>query len=173
MNLPFRPVFFAIIAVTLVCGRSFAAEIRTPPAPHAPRINGSAIFGVRPGNPFLYHIPATGDRPMTFWISHLPDGLTLDPNNGNITGSLLKAGVYPVVFHARNKLGGAKKKFKIVVGETISLTPAMGWNSWNHYAERITQALVVSNAQAMVDSGLIDHGWTYINVDDTWQGSRG
>ena len=25
----------------------------------------------------------------------------------------------------------------------------------------------------MVDSGLINHGWTYINIDDTWQGERG
>jgi len=25
----------------------------------------------------------------------------------------------------------------------------------------------------MVDSGLINHGWTYINIDDTWQGARG
>jgi hypothetical protein len=39
------------------------AEIRTPKAPATPRINGPDIFGVRPGNPFLYHIPATGERP--------------------------------------------------------------------------------------------------------------
>jgi alpha-galactosidase len=25
----------------------------------------------------------------------------------------------------------------------------------------------------MVSSGLINHGWTYINIDDTWQGKRG
>jgi len=25
----------------------------------------------------------------------------------------------------------------------------------------------------MVESGLIDHGWTYMNIDDTWQGKRG
>jgi alpha-galactosidase len=25
----------------------------------------------------------------------------------------------------------------------------------------------------MADSGLINHGWTYINIDDTWQGERG
>jgi hypothetical protein len=49
-----------------------AAEIRTPKAPATPRINGPEIFGVRPGNPFLYHIPATGDRPITFSASDLP-----------------------------------------------------------------------------------------------------
>lgn len=40
--------------------------ILTPPAPATPRINGPKIFGVRPGSPFQYSIPATGDRPMKF-----------------------------------------------------------------------------------------------------------
>ncbi len=148
-------------------------EIRTPAAPPTPRINGPDIFGVRPAHPFFYHIPATGDRPMEFSGENLPDGLTLDPQTGNVTGTIQKAGDYSVTFHAKNSLGASDKKFKIVVGETISLTPAMGWNSWNHYASRITQDLVLQNAKAMADSGLINHGWTYINIDDTWQGARG
>ncbi len=148
-------------------------EIRTPPAPPTPRINGPDIFGVRPGHPFLYHIPATGRRPIQFSADSLPAGLTLDPATGDITGSLDKAGAYRVVFHAKNAMGSADKKFKIVVGETVALTPAMGWNSWNHYGGRITQDIVLQNAQAMAASSLIDHGWTYINIDDTWQGQRG
>ena len=149
------------------------AEIRTPAAPRTPHINGPGIFGVRPDHPFLYHIPATGDRPMTFSADNLPDGLVLDPKTGNITGKLDKTGDYPVTFHAKNALGTDDKTFKIVVGETIDLTPAMGWNSWNHYAGRITQEIVLQNAKAMVDSGLINYGWTYVNIDDTWQGDRG
>jgi alpha-galactosidase len=148
-------------------------EIRTPPAPATPRINGPDVFGVRPGHPFLYHIPATGQRPMEFSADELPPGLTLDPGTGDIRGSLDKTGDYRVVFHAKNALGAADKKFKIVVGETIALTPPMGWNSWNHYASRVTQDIVLQNAQAMAASGLIDHGWTYLNIDDTWQGQRG
>ena len=150
-----------------------AAEIRTPKAPATPRINGPEIFGVRPEHPFLYHIPATGDRPMTFSAGKLPAGLTLDAATGNITGSLKKKGEYKVVFHTKNSLGTSDKKFKIVVGETIALTPAMGWNSWNHYAGRITQDIVLQNAKAMAESGLINHGWSYVNIDDTWQGKRG
>jgi alpha-galactosidase len=150
-----------------------APEIRTPPIPPTPRINGPGIFGVRPDHPFLYHIPATGDRPMTFSADQLPDGLTLDAATGNITGRLSKTGNYQVTFHAKNSLGTSDKKFKIVVGEAIDLTPAMGWNSWNHYASRITQDIVLQNAKAMAGSGLIDHGWSYVNIDDTWQGRRG
>jgi len=47
-------------AETPVAGSS--SEIRTPPAPATPRINGPTIFGVRPDAPFLYTIPVTGDR---------------------------------------------------------------------------------------------------------------
>ena len=148
-------------------------EIRTPPAPPAPRINGPEIFGVRPDHPFFYHIPATGDRPMQFSVDQLPGGLTLNPNTGDISGMLPKEGRHGVTLFARNSLGTSDKKFTIVVGETIDLTPAMGWNSWNHYASRITQDIVLQNAKAMVDSGLINHGWSYINIDDTWQGPRG
>src|SRR6185369_4179735 len=87
------------------------AEIRTPPAPHTPRINGPGIFGVRPEHPFLYHIPVTGDRPMQYSIDNLPEGLKVDPKTGNITGSLEKPGEYTVTFHAKNALGSADKKF--------------------------------------------------------------
>jgi alpha-galactosidase len=55
-----------------------ADAILTSPAPAAPRINGANIFGARPGSPFLYIIPAAGDRPMEFIAENLPNGLTLD-----------------------------------------------------------------------------------------------
>jgi alpha-galactosidase len=153
-------------------------EIRTPKAPATPRINGAAIFGVRPEHPFFYHIPATGDRPMEFSADNLPPGLKLDSKTGDITGtaprvSETKFAPYVVTLHAKNSKGSADKKFKIVVGETIALTPPMGWNSWNHYASRVSQEIVLANAKAMVSSGLINHGWSYMNIDDTWQGERG
>ena len=48
----------------------------------------------------------------------------------------------------------------------------MGWNSWNCFAGAVTEERVKSAADAMVKSGLINHGWTYINVDDYWQNHR-
>ncbi len=150
-----------------------AREIRTPKPSPAPRINAAPVFGVRPGHPFLYRIPATGERPIAFSADGLPAGLSLDAHTGQITGVLPQPAEYRVTLHARNARGAASKPFHIVVGDTIALTPPMGWNSWNHYAGRITGALVLENAKAMAESGLIDHGWTYINIDDTWQGQRG
>src|SRR5208283_2381540 len=149
-----------------------SALILTPPAPATPRINGPNIFGVRPGSPFLYNIPATGDRPMTFSVENLPKGLSVDPATGQITGRVKTQGEYAVVLHAKNAQGENQKKFRIVVGDKIALTPPMGWNSWNCWAGAVDQQKVLQSARAMVASGLINHGWTYVNMDDTWQGQR-
>jgi alpha-galactosidase len=149
-----------------------AAVILTPPASPKPRINGAEIFGVRPGSPFLFAIAATGDRPMTFAAGHLPAGLQFDPQTGRITGSLQKTGEYVVALRAKNSMGTARRKFKIVVGDQIALTPPMGWNSWNCFASAVSEERVKAAADAMVKSGLINHGWTYINVDDYWQNHR-
>jgi alpha-galactosidase len=150
-----------------------APEIRTPKSPLTPRINGPSIFGVRPGSPFLYHIPVTGERPMQFSAKGLPIGLRLDGRSGEITGWLLKRGQYRVTLRARNARGQSKKLFRIIAGETIALTPPMGWNSWNCWGSKVDAEKVLKSARGMLVSGLIDHGWTYMNIDDAWQGERG
>lgn len=48
----------------------------------------------------------------------------------------------------------------------------MGWNSWNCWAESVDEEKIREAAAAMVETGLINHGWTYINIDDGWQGER-
>ena len=137
-----------------------------------PRINGPCIFGVRPHSPFLYTIPASGDQPLQFGVEHLPAGLSVDPAIGQISGSLKSKGEYPVVLRVTNRLGTAEKKFRIVAGENIALTPAMGWNSWNCWGDSVDQEKTLRAARSMVSSGLINHGWTYVNIDVTWQGLR-
>jgi alpha-galactosidase len=145
------------------------AVILTPKASPKPRINGAKVFGVRPGNPFLFIIAATGERPMTFSARGLPAGLQLDLQSGRITGTLTEAGEHVVTLRAKNARGAAERKLRIVCGPTIGLTPAMGWNSWNCFAGAVTAEHVKSAADAMVKSGLINHGWTYINIDDFWE----
>ncbi len=51
-------------------------------------------------------------------------------------------------------------------------TPPMGWNSWNKFAGKIDDATVRAIADAMVASGMKDAGYTYINIDDTWEAQR-
>lgn len=147
--------------------------ILTPKPSLEPRINGARVFGVRPGNPFLYTIPATGKRPMSFAADDLPDGLQLESGTGKISGRIAGPGEYRVTLRAKNELAEATREFRIVVGDNICLTPPMGWNSWNCWAKEVDDEKVRETAKAMVDSGLIDHGWTYINIDDAWQGPRG
>jgi alpha-galactosidase len=48
----------------------------------------------------------------------------------------------------------------------------MGWNSWNHFAEKVTDGDVRAAADAMVSSGMRDAGYVYVNIDDTWEGQR-
>ncbi len=145
------------------------AIILTPQSSPQPRINSARVFGVRPGTPFLFTVAVTGDRPMAFTAKGLPRGLKLDKHTGQITGSLKNKGESLVTLRAKNKLGTAEQKFKIVCGPQIGLVPAMGWNSWNCFASAVSAEKVKAAANAMVASGLINHGWTYINIDDYWQ----
>jgi alpha-galactosidase len=48
----------------------------------------------------------------------------------------------------------------------------MGWNSWNHFAGRVSDATVRAAADAIVASGMKAAGYEYVNIDDTWEGTR-
>ena len=152
----------------------YSAYILTPKAPDTPRINGPKIYGARPGSPFLFRIPATGIRPMTFEAKGLPKGLKLDPQTGIITGKAKKRGTYEVALKATNALGTAERAFKIVIGDKIALTPPMGWSAWNCWGAGITQEHCMETAKAFLEKDLVNYGWTYVNIDDGWQsGKRG
>ena len=140
----------------------------TPPATRAPRLNGPRVYGVRPGSPFLYRIPATGIRPMTFRASGLPTGLTLDSQTGIITGRIAKAGKHRLTVTAKNARGQAKREFQIVVGNQLALTPPMGWNSWYIHYDRVTEATLRNAADQMIATGMADYGYQYVNIDDCW-----
>ncbi len=147
--------------------------ILTPPVAKAPRINSPKVFGARPGNPFLFTVVATGEAPIQYSVSNLPKGLSIDSKTGIITGVLNSKASYAVTMKASNKYGKAEKPLLIKIGDTISLTPPIGWNGWNSWAREIDKEKVVASAKAMVSMGLSSHGWTYINIDDAWQGQRG
>ena len=146
--------------------------ILTPAVAKTPRINSPKIFGAKPGSPFLFTVVATGESPISYSVDHLPNGLTIDSKTGIITGVLNKKGTYLVTMKANNNFGAAQKQLTIKIGDTISLTPPIGWNGWNSWARLIDREKVIASANAMVNMGLSKHGWTYINIDDGWQGYR-
>ena len=147
--------------------------ILTPKPSAKPRINSAKLFGATPNNPFLYTIAATGQKPIRFSVDNLPEGLTVDAQTGIISGSISNKGTYKTLLRAQNALGEATKELIIQIGDTIALTPPIGWNGWNSWEAHIDREKVMASAEAMVKTGLKDHGWTYINIDDSWQGKRG
>ena len=54
----------------------------------------------------------------------------------------------------------------------LALTPPMGWNSWNKFAEKVDDQAVRGMTDAIVSSGMKDAGYIYVNIDDTWEGQR-
>ena len=69
-------------------------------------------------------------------------------------------------------LGAGAGFHAIAQAPQLAATPPMGWNSWNHFAGKVTDVDVRSAADALVSSGMRDAGYSYVNVDDTWQGQR-
>ncbi|HEX5412449.1 MAG TPA: glycoside hydrolase family 27 protein [Terriglobia bacterium] len=56
--------------------------------------------------------------------------------------------------------------------QELAATPPMGWNSWNHYACKVSDAIVRGQARAMATNGMKAAGYEYVNIDDCWQGKR-
>lgn len=147
--------------------------ILTPVPLKTPKINSARIFGATAGNSILYSIAATGEKPMQFVATNLPKGLSIDPQTGIINGAVAERGEYKITIEAKNKLGSVIETLRLIIGDKIGLTPPIGWNGWNSWAREIDAEKVKASADAMVNMGLKDHGWTYINIDDAWQGQRG
>ncbi|MBO4487909.1 MAG: putative Ig domain-containing protein [Bacteroidaceae bacterium] len=144
--------------------------ILTPAAPASPRFNGAPLFGVRPGSPVIYRFPVSGERPMKFTCSNLPAGLQLSESDGVLSGKIDNAGDLTFTVTAENAKGKAQQEFTLKVGDRmIGLTPPMGWNSWNCWALSVSQEKVMSSAQALIDKGLADYGYCYMNIDDGWE----
>ena len=56
--------------------------------------------------------------------------------------------------------------------QQLAATPPMGWNSWNWFAGKVTDADIRKAADLLVSSGMRDAGYVYVNIDDTWEGKR-
>jgi alpha-galactosidase len=171
-----KKILFLILIVfsgTLVAPSQEQKIILTPKPGPEPRINGTKIFGVRPGSPFLFTIPATGKRPMKYEVLNLPAGLRCDPETGQIKGTLNKPGEYLTTFRVSNELGSSEREFRIVCGDKLALTPHMGWNSWYVWENHVTDKIMRDAADAMVNSGMMDHGYMYVNIDDCWSAKPG
>jgi alpha-galactosidase len=152
----------------ITCVQTFP-YILTPKPAEVPKINGAKVVGVGVDRDFLFRIAATGIRPMTFSAKSLPEGLVLDSDTGIITGTIKQPGEYMVKLEAKNQKGETVRDLKIVVGGLLALTPPMGWNSWNGLGYNVTEDDVRTTVDVLNESGLANHGWTYVNIDIGWE----
>lgn len=142
-------------------------SISTEKPPPAPRILGPAVFAARPGSVFLYTVPATGQAPLTFAADGLPSGLSLATGSGTISGTMPSAGTFPVVLRVSNSLGSTSATVTLVSGDTLSLTPPTGWNSYDSFGGGVTEQEVLDAARAL-KTHLQPFGWNTVVVDYLW-----
>ncbi len=163
----------ALFVTVILCSLAYSALAQPRPGGlEQPAIHGAAVFGARPDHAFLYRIPATGARPMKFSATGLPPGLNVDGTTGIISGTVNSAGSSDVVLDASNAAGRSERKFRIVIGNQLALTPPMGWSTWDFLQSEVSDRDVRAQADAMVSTGLIDHGYAYLNIDDGWSMKR-
>jgi hypothetical protein len=132
-----------------------------------PQFNGARIIGIYPGTPFLHLLPVTGARPIAFSAKKLPAGLVLDPKTGVITGVLKEKGEFTFTASAKNSAGNATTQIKIVCGDTLALTPPMGWNSYDAFGDNVVESEMLANARYVAEK-MQPVGWDTVVVDYCW-----
>lgn len=91
-----------------------------------PHVTSPAIFGLRPINPIVFRVTATGKRPIKYSAENLPPGLKLDPETGIFSGSVGFPGNFRTRITVKNSVGSETRELRFVVGESLCLTPPMG-----------------------------------------------
>ncbi len=166
-----------VASAAALCLGPWAAADPAPPAPAtviwmgdapaAPEIRLPNVVGVHPRTSFLWTVPVTGLRPLSFSASGLPAGLTFNAVTGTITGSVARGGDYPVRVSVRSVWGRDSRVIRLVVGGALALTPPMGWNSYDAFGDDVTEAEVLANARYVRDN-LQPYGWDTVVVDFRW-----
>ena len=144
---------------------------RATPFEGAPKINMPSIVGASRGKPVMIRICALGARPMEYSAA-LPKGLSL---NGNvITGKIEKDGDYEIILNAKNDVGENSKKITLEIKEhNILVTPLLGYTTWNAFADGVTQENVEGIVDKLVELGIAEYGYGYVNTDSGWQKEYG
>lgn len=139
----------------------------------APVINLPGVYGASCGKGILLRVPVTGERPVNIKAEGLPEGLFIE--NGVIKGSVNEKGNYTVKITAENRLGINVKEFVLEIGESINvlLTPLMGFTTWNAFASAVSQEKLEYAADKLVELGICEYGYSYINLDSGWQKEYG
>lgn len=135
-------------------------------------LGGPRRIGLRRGRSFVHRIGVPDVERVGLHVAGLPSGLRFDATSTSITGRTDARGEHRVAITGGRDEGSWAETIDLVVGDEICLTPPLGWNSWNVFGPTICEADVRRAAIFLLESGLADLGWTYVNIDDGWQGDR-
>ena len=137
----------------------------------APKINLPLVIGASAGKEIIIRIATTGKRPISFKAEGLLDTLLLEDNI--IRGKVDKNGEYKLKITAENSLGKDEKEITLEIGNGVLITPLMGFTTWNAFGSEVSQADVLKTANKMVELGISEYGYSYVNTDSGWQHKYG
>ena len=137
---------------TIEGGKVHLATVPPPPPPNAP----PGGFG---GRPTVYDGTLHGDA-MTLTST----GFRGQTMTGEAQRSTKEAAMPPAPLPL--------PALRDLPDNGLVRTPPMGWNSWNKFAGRVTEADVRAAADALVSTGISKMGYIYVNIDDTWEDGR-
>lgn len=137
-----------------------------------PKINMPSIIGASKNKPILVRVATIGKRPIEYFAKNLPKGLKL---NGNILeGKVENDGNYEFTLIAKNDLGEHEKKITLEIkDQNMLVTPLLGFTTWNAFESAVTQKDVEETAQLLVNLGISEYGYSYVNTDSGWQEKYG
>jgi alpha-galactosidase len=151
---------------------AFTKIAQATPFENSPIITLANVIGASPNKPILIRVGVIGKRPIQISAENLPNGLTLDDNI--ISGKVANEGNYTFTLTCTNALGTCNKQFTLEVKkDTVFLTPLLGWTSWNAYAYQVTQQDIERTADQLLELGIAEYGYSFINTDSGWQGAYG
>ena len=137
---------------------------KAQPFEGAPRITAPRLFGASPKKPLLMRIGVLGKRPVIYSASGLPDGLSLDGNV--ISGIVSRSGDYKIKLVCENELGRDERVVTLrIKKDSVQLTPLMGFTSWNAFGFEVRRSDMEAIAERMLELGLTEYGYNYINID--------
>ena len=138
----------------------------------APKINMPSIIGASSKKPVIFRIPVTGKRPIEYAAKDLPSGLYLKDNI--LIGTIENDGEYEIFLFAKNSLGECEKKITLEIkDQNVLVTPLLGFTTWNAFESAVTQNDVEKIALRLVELGITEYGYSYVNTDSGWQGEYG
>ncbi|MBP3382073.1 MAG: hypothetical protein J6L00_05440 [Clostridia bacterium] len=137
-----------------------------------PVIHTPSLFGASTAKSFMYRIPVTGERPITVEMVSENEHIRLE--NGIIYGNVPEDTVFTVTLTAKNAKGSTQKSFKMCIDEDgVLKTPLLGFTTWNAFGAVVTQQDVERSAKQLIESGIADYGYGYVNMDSGWQHTYG